>query len=69
MARDTTRCASRVSNDPGGSVFVSQGIKARPALGTARPLLDRTNAGLAPALASFVAQHGNRGGTLASVDG
>jgi len=59
----------RVSEDPGGSVFVSGDIKAHPALGTARSLLDKANAVLSPASASFVAQHCNRGDTSVSADG
>ena len=51
-----------VTDNPGGSVFVSQDIKAHPALGTARSLLDQVNAGLSPTWASFVAQHCNQGG-------
>ena len=35
----------RVSDDPGGSLFVSKNVKAYPALGTARSLLDQVNAG------------------------
>ena len=36
--------ALRVSDDPGGSVFVSQDIKAHPDLSTARSLPDQVNA-------------------------
>ena len=57
--------ALRVSNDPGGSVFVSQDTKAHPALGTARSLLGQANAGLSPASASLVAQHCSQGDTFA----
>ena len=49
--------ALRVSDDPGGSVFVSQNIKPHPSQGTARYLIDQVHAGLAPSRASFVAQH------------
>ena len=49
--------ALRVSDDPGGSVFVSQDTKEIPGQGTARHLIDKVHAGLAPSWASFVAQH------------
>ena len=56
----------RVSDDPGGSVFVSQDTKAHPDLSTARSLL---NASLFPTWASFVAQDCNPDDTLVRVGG
>ena len=61
--------ALRVSDNPGGSVFVFQDTKAHAALGTARSLFDRVNAGLSPASASFVAHHFNCGESIVGVDG
>ena len=61
--------ALRVTDDPGGSVFVSLDIKPHPGQGTARHLIEQVHNGLAPSLASFVAQHCNHEDVLLSVGG